>query len=60
MRSGVTDTHDDIQEEGIEVAKYGQHMLHYMSECEKVIYDLAEKVMGELEENADKFKPFRE
>lgn len=60
MRSGVTDTQDDIQKEGIEVAKYGQHMLYYMSECEKVIYDLAEKVMGKLEENSERFKPFGE
>lgn len=60
MRSGVTDTQDDIQKEGIEVAKYGQYMLYYMGECEKVIYDLAEKVMKELEENPDRFKPFGE
>ena len=56
VRSVVMDTENDIQKEGIEVARYGQFMLGHMENCAKVVQACAAAVMEELKEHPEKFQ----
>lgn len=55
VRSVVLDAEQDVQKEGIEVARYGQYVLEYMERCAEVVRNCADSVMQELKDHPEKF-----
>lgn len=58
VQKEVLDTNEDVQKEGLEVARYGQYMLMYMEQCTETIRKHAVELMEELEKNPAQFQPF--